>query len=142
MKRSILLSLTAATSLAACRDVAGPEKGSSVSPESAPVPTAGVVADSAASFSVVALEDAADRLVAGLPREDDRVELRAALQALARSLGLGEGARARAQLDRLQQVIARLSESGDETIGPQVGAIALAVDGADRVIVAGEQRAK
>ena len=134
MKHSKFLSLTAAISLAACHDATAPELKSE--PVDAPATAALVPAvDSSALWASLALDDAATRLLSGLPDGGERTKLQRSLNALSALLVRGvERDAALTHQDVAARALAELRERSDEAVQPDFDAIELALDGAFSVL--------
>jgi hypothetical protein len=136
MKQPILLFSTAVLSLAACREPTTPE------PRHAEIPLVKaarltVAEDSSLVWSAAALDDAASRLVAGLPDERARRSLTEALLALASRLRAIPGDAPRSELidlhDSARHALSLLEDQGLSGAADRDG-ITLALDHAHRLI--------
>jgi hypothetical protein len=134
VKHSTFLSLTAAVSLAACHDATAPEQ--KPEPAEAPAGAALVAAvDSSAEWASLALDDAATRLLSGLDDGEARRTLERALHALSANLGRrDDAAAARGFHEAALGALAHLRDLSDVAAAPDLDAIALAIDGAARLL--------
>jgi len=134
MKRTTLISLTAAISLGACHDVTAPEPRTE--PRTAPAHAARALAkDSSAVWASMALDDAATRLLSGVADGDARTDLERALHVLSAQLGRrDDAAAARACQEAAGRALAQLREQSDVAALPDLDAIGLALDGAAAVL--------
>ena len=150
MKHATLFSITTLASLAACHDTTAPESKPLPVITSAELALSGVDVDSAALWSVMALDDASSRLAAGIPDAAARRELQAALHSLAAEIrrsnadaaasyeaegaakarGAGSGGTRAAA----RAVLSRITRGADASLLPELEAIGLALDQTERVL--------
>ena len=123
VKRSTLISFTAAVSLAACHDATAPEPTAMTSPRDASVNMAGV--DSNAVF---ALDDAATRLLSNYVEGMERNSLQRALRALSAWSARGDRKAISAWRELALDALERLRAASDPASAPDLDAIALAID--------------
>jgi len=141
VKHSTFFSLKAAVLLAACHDVTAPE------PEPLPVTVntetvlAIAIDDSSDVWATMALDDAAARLTAGIADDVARTQLTSALRGLAgqlrrseRTAVHSESEPAKSQYEAARATLARLQALGDEALAPELDAIGLALDQAERFV--------
>ena len=128
MKHSTLISVTTLASLAACQDATAPEPKDLPVTTSAEVALSGADVDSATLWSITALDDAASRLAASIPDVRARLELQAALHAMAEQMDRGQADPA------ARATLARITRGADASLLPELEAIGLALDQAERVL--------
>jgi len=143
MKHSTFLSLNAAFLLAACHDVTAPEAESLPVAVKTDATPAIAIDDSSDVWISMALEDAGTRLTAGITDEGARSLLRTALMGLAAQLsrgadpvenGVNERERAKSRYAAARATLARLRSSDDPVLAPELDAIGLALDQAERFV--------
>ena len=141
MKHSTFFPLKAAILLAACHDATAPEPESLRMTESTETSLAIAIDDSSDVWTMMALDDAAARLTAGIADDVARTQLTSALRGLAgqlrrseRAAVHGEREPAKSAYEAARSTLARLHALGDEALAPELDAIGLALDQAERFV--------
>ena len=135
MKHAILLSSTAALSLAACAETTAPER-QHVDVPAQNASQSFVASDSSVAWAAAALDDAASRLAQSISNERARRELSGALHALSTRLRSPDGAKD-SELNALSSVARRAVQrvqDSDPSVAADLDAITLALENASTPI--------
>jgi hypothetical protein len=139
VKHANFFPLTVAFSLAACHDATAPEPESPAGTTTVQASPQIAIVDSSDVWVAMALEDAAERLASGIADDATRTSLNSALNSLAVELSRGQGApapteSANSHYAAARATLARLLALGDEGLAPELDAIGLVLDQAERFV--------